>query len=118
MSYCRFSSDDFQCDVYCYEDRAGGFTTHVAGSRLVIDGNLPPPVPFDRDNIEGFVQRTIDLGRWVETAKRVNIGLPYDGVSFNDPDERSAADRLIMLREAGYNVPQYAIDALIDEIED
>lgn len=20
MAYCRFSSDDFKCDVYCYEE--------------------------------------------------------------------------------------------------
>lgn len=33
MSYCRFSSDGFNCDVYVYEDCAGGWTTHVAANR-------------------------------------------------------------------------------------
>ena len=27
MSYCRFSTDDFACDVYAYADVSGGFTT-------------------------------------------------------------------------------------------
>ena len=44
MSYCRFSSDDWQCDVYVYADVAGGWTTHVAAVRFVFDKELPPPV--------------------------------------------------------------------------
>jgi len=34
MSYCRWSSDHGECDVYVYADVAGGWTTHVAGRRL------------------------------------------------------------------------------------
>lgn len=46
MSYCRWSSDDFQCDVYCYEADEG-FIIHVAVSRPVLkDGDLPPRIPF------------------------------------------------------------------------
>jgi hypothetical protein len=33
MSYCRWSSDHFECDVYVYADVSGGWTTHVAGRR-------------------------------------------------------------------------------------
>ena len=29
MSYCRWSSDCHQSDVYVYEDVKGGFTTHA-----------------------------------------------------------------------------------------
>ena len=46
MSYCRWSSDRWQSDVYCYSDVIGGYTTHVARSRR--EGHapeiyLPPP---------------------------------------------------------------------------
>lgn len=34
MSYCRWSSDFGECDVYVYADVSGGWTTHVAGRRL------------------------------------------------------------------------------------
>ena len=40
MSYCRWSSMNWMCDVYVYEDCAGGWTTHVAGRRRMI-----PPIP-------------------------------------------------------------------------
>ena len=42
MSYCRWSSDDFQCDVYVYESVAGGFVTHVAANRVVFRMNCLP----------------------------------------------------------------------------
>lgn len=40
MSYCRFSSMNWMCDVYVYEDVSGGWTTHVAGNRKIF-----PPIP-------------------------------------------------------------------------
>lgn len=111
MSYCRFSDDDFQCDVYCYAD-AYGYTTHVASNRPVLDGTLPPPVDFTPESVESWMARHKRVMAWVENAERRPIGLAYDGESFSDPDAESAADRLQMLKDAGYNVPQHAIDAL------
>lgn len=48
MSYCRWSSMNWgcdvyvyeDCDVYVYEDCDGGWTTHVAGRRRIF-----PPIP-------------------------------------------------------------------------
>ena len=40
MSYCRWSSMNSMCDVYVYEDDAGGWTTHVAAKRRIL-----PPIP-------------------------------------------------------------------------
>lgn len=34
MSYCRWSSDHFECDVYVYANVSGAWTTHVAGRRF------------------------------------------------------------------------------------
>src|ERR1044071_191187 len=44
MSYCRFSSLNWSCDVYAYADVAGGYTIHVARSRRV--GDIPAD-PFE-----------------------------------------------------------------------
>lgn len=118
MSYCRWSSEDFQCAVYCYEDVAGGFTTHVAGIKPVLDVELPPPVPIEPGNFDAWFARQKAVMAWQETAKREPIGLPHDGESFNDPDAASAADRLQSLKDMGYNVPQYAIDALREEAKE
>lgn len=115
MSYCRWSSDDFQCDVYCYADTLGGYATHVAANRAIPAEPLPPKVPFDPQHMDAWLARHEKVMGMIAKAERHPIGLPHDGESFNDPSPDLAADRLMELREAGYRVPQYAIDALRQE---
>lgn len=114
MSYCRWSSMNDMCDVYVYEDVAGGWTTHVAFRRRAL-----PPIP------------SLPLGRvptrlwllWDRYVHRATlhliplrpIGLPHDGCSFNDSTPGACADRLESLRAMGYRVPLYAIDTLREE---
>jgi len=114
MSYCRWSSDDFQCDVYVYEDCRGGFTTHVAGVRYVFAEPLLAPVDY-RADWDGWWARDRRVSEMVKDAGRQHIGLPHDGKSFNDDTAALCADRLEALRGMGYNVPQRAIDALREE---
>lgn len=54
MSYCRWSSMNWRCDAYVYEDCGGGWTTHVAGRRRVIQ-----PIP---DLLGG--RFSMSLHRW------------------------------------------------------
>jgi hypothetical protein len=123
MSYCRWSSDDFDCDVYVYESVGGGWTTHIANNRAVFDRSaLPPPVPlgaeYTKDELTAFAERYRQLVDAVGTADRVPIGLPHDGATFSDPTPGECAKRLVWLRDAGYQVPQYAIDDLLAEHEE
>jgi len=112
MSYCRWSSDDFQCDVYVYaSDR--GWTTHVAGRRHVFTEPLPVVVE-DASAREMFKRHEI-VSEMVERAELVDIGLAHDGETFDDDTPGECADRLEYLRSCGYNIPQYAIDELRDE---
>lgn len=116
MSYCRWSSDDFQCDVYCYEADEG-FIIHVAVSRPVLkDGDLPPRIPFTRENIDAFMERWQKVSDWLKTAEKHVIGLPFDGETYVEPTAQEAADRLLTLKAAGYNVPQGAIDSLLEDV--
>lgn len=108
MSYCRWSSDDFACDVYVYADVAGGWTTHVAGRRLVPAEPMPPPL----SDVAEYVARQQKVREIVARSESVAIGLPHDDEMFYDPTPVACADRLEELRAIGYNVPQYAIDAL------
>ena len=115
MSYCRFSSDDFKCDVYCYAG-TGGYVTHVAKARHV--GNTPiPPLPeawWEAPVPE--LQAALDAQRgWLEAAKLVPIELPGAGETYCDDDAAGAAARLESLRDVGFQVPQYAIDRLRQE---
>lgn len=113
MSYCRFSSDDFQCDVYVYESD-DGFVTHVADVRLVFDRPLPPAVDI-RTDLEGWAARNRMLHEAVDRAKRVRIDLPSAGEMFIDDTAGECAARLVSLRAEGLTVPGYAVEALLEE---
>ena len=117
MSYCRWSSDDYLCDLYVYEDCRGGWTTHVAERRPVFKGPLPPPLSIGA-SIDEWFERDRVVSEMLKVAGHVEIGLPHDGATFNDPTPEAAADRLEALKGMGYNVPQYAIDDLRAESEE
>lgn len=118
MSYCRWSSDDFQCDVYAYEHVYGGFMVHVARNRVVFTEPLPEDVPFEAEHLEAFMARHQKVMAMVDAAERKPIGLPHDGEDFCEDDAGACADRLESLRALGYQVPQYAIDALREEAKE
>ena len=141
MSYCRWSSMNWRCDVYVYEDVSGGWTTHIAGNRRL----LPPipDIPINRWPSFGGKwscrdRKVIYPSAWHAVAAHamfgfcsfwhnwvhmlslrmiplVKIGLQCDGMTFNDSTPGDCADQLEYLRRLGYIVPQYAIDALRDE---
>lgn len=141
MSYCRFSSMNWMCDAYVYEDVSGGWTTHVARQRRVF-----PPIPdIDIRKVPAFggkwdqaTRSVVYPSRWRAKAAWLafciwslwhrhvhllslslivmrRIGLPFDGETFSDPTPQECADRLVWLRGMGYTVPQGAIDALYAE---
>ena len=110
MAYCRWSSDNYRCDIYCYDDVLGGITTHVARYRVV--GEVPPaPVSLLLDGkVEEFQRALKKREEFFETCERVPIGLPYDGHDFNDADLESFLERLLHLKGLGYNVPDWVIN--------
>ena len=115
MSLCRWSSNDYQCDVYVYGSDVG-WMTHVAGRRYVFTQPLPPVVELPRgftdDQFEAWWERQQTVQAMLNPDTMVGIGLPHDGESFTDPTADGCADRLEALQCAGYRVPQRAIDAL------
>ena len=131
MSYCRWSSNNWKCDLFCYEDVSGGITTHVAGNRVV--GEVPEvslrllqykPVSVTEEILtrmrhEEFKEWTEANERqqkFLDTCQRVPIGLPYDNQSFNDPTYEDFLARLMHLRSVGYRFPDYVIEEVEDDI--
>lgn len=115
MSYCRWSTDDFQCDLYIYADVRGGFTTHVAGYRPVHREPLPEPVDFHADTL-GWFARHQKVMKMMDAAEREPIGLPHDGETFNDETLDGLLTRILALREVGYRFPDYVLDDIRAEI--
>lgn len=115
MSYCRWSSDDFACDLYCYEDVRGGYTTHIASNRVV--GEVPPVPDILEVVPEEWVAACNAQDAFLGTVQREPIGLPFDGQTFNDPGLESFLARLIELRAAGYRFPECVLNDVKAEIE-
>jgi hypothetical protein len=112
MSYCRWSSDDYSSDVYAFEHVNDGFVIHVASSRYVFKEPLPPAVPLSDQCFYDWMRRHQKVTEMCRTADNVTIGLPHDGETFITDTAGECADQLERLSVIGYNVPQYAIDAL------
>jgi hypothetical protein len=115
MSYCRFSCNDHQSDVYAYHDVSGSFATHVARVRFEFDAPLPPQIAMSED-IDGWLRRHLQVSKMVDCAKRVPINGPYDGRTFYDADAQACLERLVRLQDSGYRVPAHALEELRAEI--
>ncbi len=116
MSYCRYSSSNWSSDIYCYYSVGDFYSINVANYRR----ENPKPFPEYPDKYwelptEDF-QKCIELERaWLDGGKLAKIGLKYDGCVFEEKSAKDALDCLLLLRETGYNVPQYAIDNIKEE---
>ena len=115
MSYCRFSSDNFSSDLYCYASGCG-YTTHVAGNRVL--GDIPKMQSWDSANFNAdeYVAAAAKQHEFLETANREAITLPHAGESFDDPTLEDFLARLLMLRELGYKFPDRVLEAVREEI--
>jgi hypothetical protein len=145
MSYCRWSSMNWMCDVYVYEHVYDGWVTEVAALKRAF-----PPIP----DITRIIRIFRLGGEWSQDRRCViyptkmreiiagivygfaafwhnrihmaslamiplrPIGLPHDGQGFSDKTPNECAERLEYLRGLGYKVPQYAIDRLREEAEE
>lgn len=122
MSYCRWSTDDFQCDLYCYEHVDGTWTTHVAGNRVIWthpEGGTLFDLPKQEEGDEAFAawrEKRLARHEAFDKAETVPIGGPYDGQTLKDATLADFKARLIELRAAGYNFPDYVLDTVDEEI--
>lgn len=118
MSYCRWSSMNWTCDLYCYADITGGWTTHVAPRRRI------EPVPEDRQ--EDFIAGKISLDECTELHRQQMtaleripfepLRLPHAGETFRDSTLVEFRRRLLELRRLGYRFPEEVIDQIDAEL--
>ena len=114
MAYCRLSSDDFKCDVYCYKSPSQGYyIIHIQDRMSRILEKLPPRPTTDNE---------LDWYYWEKEAEKSFEGfnldtlyLPFNGETILLDHPLSTANFLMMLKDWGYYVPDYAIDRLLYE---
>jgi len=121
MSYCRWSSDNWMCDVYVYEAEIG-FTIHVAGSKYVDEIPKVPPMPHegtDEQWDEWFKLYNAQMEAVKKSAKNMKkIGGIYDGQTFICDDQKATIEKLRDIKEHGYNVPEFVFESLQEEIDE
>lgn len=100
MSCCRWSDNDFQCDVYVARARRAWAVT-----------SLPPPLPDDAP-VEQWSARHDKVMAMLESVPLESIDHPDAGESFIHDTPAECADNLERLRAEGFRVPQHVIDTL------
>lgn len=113
MSYCRFSSDNWESDVYVYEHVGGYFQCHVASAKHKHPGGAPCP-PLDYTSADTLTATYNLQTAWLKEAVVSPLQLPHVE-DFTTPTAGEMAEQLIGLRAMGYHVPQKAIDRLMEE---
>ena len=115
MSYCRFSSDNWKSDVYCYESMNGNWVIYVAANRYKDIDNIPKLPPIRKDNHEDWIEKYKLQKEWISKAEREPIGGPYDGDSFSCPSVSECLSTMLRLQAHGYHVPEKTIEVLKEE---
>lgn len=143
MSYCRWSSNHGECDVYVYHNVSGAWTLHVAGRKpkhkvpdhikniypSFSDPAMVPRVFADAymaaHKAEEAWRRTLPgheiKGHWFidddQYRSLLEIG-PEAGQSYDFDGPGECAAFMKVLQNKGFMVPQCAIDALLEEQRD
>ena len=120
MSYCRWSTENFKCDLYVYEG-SHAWVIHVAGNRIVseiTDADLVLAKWMNeptRDRWNAVVAAREKQRKELDTATRepLNYGCEGDHYDLESPAE--CADKIEELVAMGYYCPQWVIDQLREE---
>ncbi|MGL5012953.1 MAG: hypothetical protein ACRC6V_01515 [Bacteroidales bacterium] len=100
MSYCRWSSMDFKCDLYVYEAE-GGIAIRVASNRVV--GDVPS---LDWPSAELLHSAYKTQMEFLGTVNRESINLQYGGKSWYGLSKDAACAVVDSLEQEGYMFPE------------
>ena len=109
MSYCRFSCDYHDSEVYVY-DCGSGIVIHIAGVKL-------------KHKYPGRRRETQGLNDWLECyrlardwlsrdAEWVDIDHPEAGEIYRELPIENAIKKLKQLKDDGFHIPDHAIEGL------
>lgn len=118
MSYCRFSTDNFKCDVYAYESCMGGWQIHIATHRHA--GNIPQidESLLLKKEYKKYGRQYKRQMKYLETAKLEPIGLSMDGADFNCGGLPEFLATMQEIKKEGYHIPGWVFDHIKHEINE
>lgn len=116
MSYCRWSSMDFACDIYAYESVGDFWQIYVAGNRVLGDIPKLPPFPRGEEPWDEWRAAHKAQSAFLETAEREDITLPYAGDSLQCATLEDFKAKMLELRAIGYRFPDYVLEEIDEEI--
>lgn len=116
MSYCRWSTNDFQCDLYVFASCYGGYEINIRKTRPVFTEPLPAVVPFDKDHVKEWLARDNIVRDMLHKSALVPIGLLHDGKTFSG-DLEETISTLENLCDLGYKFPLEIIDEIKEDGE-
>ena len=119
MSYCRWSSMDYTCDVYAYGSQFG-YEIHLARGRRMGPQPYNPSYEFYSGNMsmDEFMPLYEIWNDSIKNSPVVHMDLPFENESFTLGDIEDFYDKLIELREVGYNFPDHVLDEVREEMEE
>jgi hypothetical protein len=115
MSYCRWSSDNYNCDLYCFEHVDGYYQTYVAGNRVRVWMRLFRWLTDKRLWIND--DRSIRISRfktwnWPHWLTHKPIKHELAGAQFQDISEEAMFLRIHDLHKEGFRVPKKLLNKL------
>jgi len=122
MSYCRWSTDNFNCDIYAYESDAG-YEIHVANNRRrlwyriflwLTDKRIPIKLA---NKIIYYRSQRFDLYFLPNRIKYKLIKLACAGESYTCNLEEFR-EKMIELRNLGYKFPNYVLGEINYELQE
>lgn len=120
MAYCRWSSDNFQSDVYVYLTVSGSYTVHICKMKFQFHPDYPhPSMPLkeDRETLKKYLS---DFNRAMDKATLIEneTTKEYSDKSFSFDTLKETIDFLLELRSNGLHIPDVAIQVMRQEIEE
>ena len=113
MSYCRFSSDAYCCELYAYRTDEG-FEIHVASNRRVYD-EPPPTFPSD-DMGASWICWHERVNAWLPSTRLEPINLSRDGQTLYADTIEDFRRQIASLIDEGYLAPDGLLQTIDDDI--
>lgn len=114
VSYCRWSSDKGNSDVYVYEHFNGQFVIMVREQKFPED--FPKaPTGLEKES-EDYAKAVRDYGKLLTEVEMVKLDLPLAGQEIRLDTLEEVYQKLAWMKGEGYRVPQFALDNILKEI--